>query len=79
MERLEAVRQGCRPLAEDALHGVIEPAFTLTEIMPSERYFLAIAGPAFSEMDDAIQRIFIWHFKPPFIVSFDESSPFWLT
>ncbi|MBW1870503.1 MAG: TetR family transcriptional regulator [Deltaproteobacteria bacterium] len=75
MQRLEAlqqdgVRQGCRPFCEDVLRAFIEPSFTLTEIVRRERYFLAIAGRAFSEPDDAIRSIFMRHFKPPFLLLF---------
>ncbi|MBL0712835.1 MAG: TetR family transcriptional regulator [Desulfosarcina sp.] len=75
MERLEAVqqdaaRQGCRPLAEDVLRAFIEPAFAPTEIMQSERYFLAIAGQVFSGPNDTIRSLFIRHFTPPFLLLF---------
>jgi AcrR family transcriptional regulator len=57
-------RQDCKPDIAAILYAFVEPAFTLTETLPKDRSFLAMASRAFSEQDDAIRDIFINYFKP---------------
>jgi AcrR family transcriptional regulator len=61
-----ATCQKCRPDIAEILRAFVEPAFTLTETLPKDRSFLAIASRAFSEPDDAIRSIFLRNFKPSF-------------
>jgi AcrR family transcriptional regulator len=63
-----ATRQGCPPATEDLLQAYIEPAFILTEGVPGEKWFLVIAGRAFSEPDETIRNVFIHHFEPAFLL-----------
>jgi len=62
-----ALRQGRRPGIEDLLRAFIEPAFVLTGTAPGEKWFLVIAGRAFSEPDETIRNVFIRHFEPTFL------------
>lgn len=57
-------RKGCKPDIATILYAFVEPAFTLTETLPKDRSFLAIASRAFSEPDDSIRNILIRHLKP---------------
>jgi AcrR family transcriptional regulator len=63
-----AARQGRRPAVEDLLRAFIAPAFVLTETVPGEKWFLVIAGRAFSEPDETIRNVFIRHFEPIFLL-----------
>jgi AcrR family transcriptional regulator len=63
-----ANRQGYPPAIEDLLRAFIDPAFILTEGAPGEKWFLVIAGRAFSEPDETIRNVFIRHFEPAFLL-----------
>jgi hypothetical protein len=63
-----AALQGRQPAIEDLLQAYIEPAFILTETAPGEKWFLVIAGRAFSEPDETIRNVFIRHFEPAFLL-----------
>jgi AcrR family transcriptional regulator len=63
-----AILQGHQPAIEDLLQAYIEPAFILTETSPGEKWFLVIAGRAFSEPDETIRNVFIRHFEPAFLL-----------
>lgn len=67
-ERLEAVRQGCRPRVKEVLRAFIEPTFTQISPLAERKYFLALAGRAFFEPDSVTRQILEEQFRPTFLL-----------